>query len=625
MPYYSQIERIPTLLEALNQHTVDVLKKLAGLLPGGKSPTRKAELVDYIHQSLEGSTLMRLWGQCDRLQQAAIAETVHSTTSDRYEKIRFVSKYHESPSWGTARYAYGSDFKPTALDLFFYNSIMPQDLKQRLRGFVPPPISTQIASQETIAATLSVTRMKFDRETRTRIPYEVEFPLQLRETEQVARRELLTVLRLVDLGKIAVSDKTFNPSTATLKAIEQVLEEGDYYSEWTLTKSPEGWRYIYSIGYIKPFAWVMLLQAGKLVELSGKNLRLTKAGQKALIEPAEKTLQIIWKSWQKTNLFDELRRVDGIKGQTGKGKRSLTAVPGRRTQIVAALKDCPVGQWIRINEFFRYILAAGYDLVVCRSLEHFTINGESGSYYDTNFNIVEARYIICCLFEYIATLGMIDVSFLHPDDGGVANFKNDGNDYYIDSALSSYDGLAYFRITPLGAYLLGISDRYIPKELPQKQILRILPNLEVVAVQELARADRLMLDSSLQSVSDSVWKFDRGKLLESIAQGRSVDELKTFLVANSGEVLPQTAIQFLADLQTRTTSLEDLGAARLIRCVDPALAVLIANDTRTKAFCFLADRPTAMMAAAAGYLVVPTETETKFRNALKKIGYSLPN
>ncbi len=142
---------------------------------------------------------------------------------------------------------------------------------------------------------------------------------------------------------------------------------------------------------------------------------------------------------------------------------------------------------------------------------------------------------------------------------------------------------------------------------------------------ELSRADRLMFDGSLQNVSDSVWTFDRGKLLESIAQGRSVDELKTFLVANSGEDLPQTAIQFLADLQTRTTSLEDLGAARLIRCVDPALAVLIANDTRTKAFCFLADRPTAMMAGAACYLVVPTETETKFRNALKKIGYSLPN
>jgi len=32
----------------------------------------------------------------------------------------------------------------------------------------------------------------------------------------------------------------------------------------------------------------MLLQAGKLVELSAKRLGLTKAGQKALNEPAER-------------------------------------------------------------------------------------------------------------------------------------------------------------------------------------------------------------------------------------------------------------------------------------------------------------------------------------------------
>ena len=33
MPYYSQPERIPTLIEALNQQTVDQLKALARLLP----------------------------------------------------------------------------------------------------------------------------------------------------------------------------------------------------------------------------------------------------------------------------------------------------------------------------------------------------------------------------------------------------------------------------------------------------------------------------------------------------------------------------------------------------------------------------------------------------------------
>jgi hypothetical protein len=621
MAYNQPLERISTVHTALCAQTVDELKRLAALLPGPKVPTVKSSIVEYIHLHLQGAALKDLWDKCDQIQKAVIAETVHSTTSDRYHKNIFVNKYGTSPDWGSG--GYWSRSASTVLGLFFYSFVMPEDLKQRLKAFVPAPAPTLLESSADIPSTLIEVETSYDRTTQSKKNHDVEYPLQMRETEQVARRELITILRLVDLGKVAISDKTFYPTTASLNNINQVLEEGDYYSEWKIEKSPQGYRYDYPIGHIKPFGWVMLLQAGKLVEMSGKNLALTKNGQKALNEPAEKTLQTLWKNWQKNTLLDELRRIDGIKGQTGKGKRSLTAVAGRRSPIVTALNDCPVGEWVKYTEFCRYIQAAGYELIVARSLDNLTINGSSNDYYETVFSLVEARYLCCFLFEYAATLGLVDISFLHPDDGHI-NF-NEGEDrsYYDDEAMSRYDGLAYFRLTPLGAYILGKTDRYTPAVLPQKQILRILPNLEVVAIEELSRADRLNLDSYLQTVSDSVWKLDSVKLLNAISQGRNVNDLQAFLVANSGAALPQTVTQFLADLQTRTTSLQDMGAARLIRCADAALAILIANDSRTKAFCFLADQPSAMIAKTPCYLVVPIATETKFHNALKKIGYSL--
>jgi hypothetical protein len=619
MSYYQQPDRIPTIQEALSNQTVDELKKLAALVPGDKVPTIKAAIVEYIERCLQGKVLKQLWEKCDQLQKAAIAETVHSTTSDQYQGTRFVNKYGASPDWRTGGYSYTKT--PTVLCLFFYSYTIPADLKQRLKAFVPAPEPTRLDSSKTIPSILVKAETSYSSETRSKTTHDVEYPLSQRETEQVARRELLTVLRLVDLGKVAISDKTFYPTGASLNNISEVLEEGDYYSDWQIKKTPQGYPYYYAIGHIKPFAWVMLLQAGKLVEMSGKNLTLTKAGQKALNEPAEKTLQTLWKNWQKNTLLDELRRVEGIKGQTGKGKRGLTALSGRRSVIVATLADCPVGQWVKYMDFCRYMQAMGHELVVSRNSERLTIGGNSGEYY-ASFISIEARYMACFLFEYAATLGLIDISFLHPEDGYI-NF--DSNHSYSDEPISRYDGLTYFRLTPLGAYILGRSDRYTPAALPQKQTLRILPNLEVVAIEQLSRADRLNLDSYLQTVSDSVWKLDASKLLDAISQGRNVSDLKTFLVANSGAALPQTVTQFLADLQTRTSSLQDLGSARLIRCTDPALAILIANDSRTKAFCFLADHPSAMMAKAPCYLVIPIATETKFRTALKKIGYSLPN
>lgn len=618
MPYYSQPEYIPTLSEALNNCTVEQLKVLAQLLPEGTIPTRKAELVSYVLQQLQGKALKTLWQKCDRLQQATIAEVVHSQ-DDRYHQQRFMSKYGAEAEWKQANRPSYYSFRPTILGLFFYSGTMPKDLKAQLKAFVPPPEPTRIESLETLPPSLSRTLSGYDYRERKQHTTTVEFPLTVRETEAIARRDLQTVLRLVDLGKVAVSDKTFFPTGGTLNAIAEVLEDGDYYSDWTATRSPAGWDYRYDIGSIKPFAWTMLLQAGKLVELNGKRLALTKTGQKALNEPSEKTLQTLWKQWLKTTFLDELRRVDSIKGQTGKAKRSLTAVAGRRSMIVNALKDCPVNRWVELPAFLRYMVAAGYEFEVSRNAESLSLEGYGSIYYNT-WMLLEARYILCFLVEYVATLGLIDVAYLHPDEG---IFILPTDDYH-ETTLSRYDGLAYFRLTPLGAYLLGISDRYQPAAPTPKQILRVLPNLEVVALGELTRADRLLLNSFLESVSDVVWKLDQAKVLDAIAQGRTVKELQDWLAASSGEPLPQPATQFLADLQTRSTSLQDLGSARLIRCADAALAAQIASDSRTRAYCFLADQPKAIGAGEACYLVVPAETETKFRNALKKMGYSLP-
>lgn len=60
MPYYSQPERIPTLLEALNNQNVEQRKALARLLPDRTIPTRKAELVSDVMQRLQGKALQTL-------------------------------------------------------------------------------------------------------------------------------------------------------------------------------------------------------------------------------------------------------------------------------------------------------------------------------------------------------------------------------------------------------------------------------------------------------------------------------------------------------------------------------------------------------------------------------------
>ena len=64
------------------------------------------------------------------------------------------------------------------------------------------------------------------------------------------------------------------------------------------------------------------------------------------------------------------------------------------------------------------------------------------------------------LLEYAATLGMIDVALI-PPAGARRDFRNMwGTDEL--AFFSRYDGLMYFRLTPLGAYCLGVESDYQP-------------------------------------------------------------------------------------------------------------------------------------------------------------------
>lgn len=612
MPY-SKDPIIATVAEALNQQTVDYLRRLLPHLPTTERPTRKAELVALIQPYLQGKELKAQWEKLDPLQQTAVSEVVYSLDS-HFDAAQFQAKYGQLPNWGAVN-AYGTLQNPSRLGLFFFDYLMPEELKERLSAFVPPPAQAKLKTENEIPKTIQQEQPVIDYNSRTFKTQVVDVSVEPRLMERAAQQDLLAVLRLIDTGKVSVSDKTRFPSTATLKTMTAILSGGDYYTD---PPPEEGNFYDQPIGLIRAFAWSMLVQAGGLAELSGKKLRLTKAGQKALTLPPPKTLHTLWQKWRKTKLLDEFRRIDQIKGQTGKGKRSLTAVVGRREAITMALYACPVNHWIQVDEFFRYIQASDYDFEVTRNpWDLYICEAGYGSlgylgYHD--WSMLQGRYVLCLLFEYAATLGMVDVAYISPREARSDYCNNWGTDDL--EFLSRYDGLLYFRLTPLGAYCLELTDHYIPASPEAQPVLRVLPNLEIAAMGEsLTAADVLLLELYTQKVSDAVWRLDQTKLLKAVAEGYRLQELEDFLVARSPEPLPQTVEQFLADVKSRTGSLQDLGTARLIECNDPALAVLIANDSRTKKYCFL---------AGERRLVVPLESETRFHRALQKLGYSLP-
>jgi len=602
---------IPTLTVALSElMNAGDLKRLAALTQE-KLPTRKADLAAVIIRHLEEDRLRTVWQGLNELQRAAVAEVVHSS-STQFHADRFRAKYGKDPDWGSAD-SYGSIRNPSPLCFFFYgNRVIPADLKERLKAFVLPPAPARIESLEQLPAVYQRPFEGWKRGTKKEEQGQgtEPIPLTVRETDRSAQRELLSVLRLVDAGKVAVSDKTRKGSSATLDAIIAVLDGGDYYP----FEPPKDKWYDENAGPMRAFAWPLLVQAGGLAQLSGSRLQLTRAGRRALAEPAAQTLKTLWEKWTDITLLDELSRIECVKGQTGKGKHGLTAVPSRREAIAAALAECPAQRWIAADELLRFMRASDNDFAVSRNAWNLYIGelqyGSLG--YEGGESILERRYLLCLLFEYASTLGLVDVAFIPP-----AGARHDYHGLWGTDDLpffSRYDGLVFFRITALGAFCLGISQEYERVQVEVKPVLRLLPDLEIAAIGTVEQGDRLALDAYAVRVSDSVWRLDTSKLLAANEEGRTVGEIREFLSARSGAPIPDPVLRLLADVDERCTRVHDRGPARLIECEEPELALLLANDARTRKHC---------MRAGDRHLVVPALSEAAFRRALRELGYLL--
>jgi len=426
----------------------------------------------------------------------------------------------------------------------------------------------------------------------------------LRLTEAQAQADLVAVLQLCGGGRLACSEKTRRPSAATVNAVAGVLSGGDFYPGEAIVA----------------FAWPLLVQAAGLAELARGRLQLTARGRTALVKPPADTLKQVWRAWLGRAVLDEFSRVEHIKGQ--RATNVLTSAKTRRQNVSAALAACPPGAWIRVDDLFEQMRRDGLSPTVARSdralWKLYISDAQYGSLGYAGFgdwSIVEGRYTLAVLFEYAATLGLIDVLYADPD-GARGDFRDNwGTDDL--PYLSRYDGLRAVRLNPLGVYALDLTGDYEPPadQAAPRQTLKVLPNLDIVATGDLPPADRLVLDAYADHTSDRVWTVGADTLLAALDAGRTPDQLRRFLQERAAHELPATLLTLLDDVTGRAAKLCDMGVVRLVECADPALATLIARDRKLRGLCTpVGDR----------YLAIAVEREADFRKALRGLGYALP-
>lgn len=258
-----------------------------------------------------------------------------------------------------------------------------------------------------------------------------------------ALADLRAVLGQVARGKLKCSSASQRPSEITTRIIRRALAAGDHYEDEAIAS----------------FAWPLLLLAGGLALLDGPWLRLTARGRTVLEKPQPEHLQGLWDRWLLKAPIDELMRVDAIRGQRKPG--TLSAPTKRRSAAAAAIAGLPVGEWVTVERLFDLARAVEPMLVVPRTPKAvwtlYVEDPERGSLGYARedlgvrgaWDVLEGRYLLCVVFEYAATLGLVDVAYRSPQDAR-EDFRGlwGTEDYRY---LSRYDGLLALRRNGFGA------------------------------------------------------------------------------------------------------------------------------------------------------------------------------
>jgi hypothetical protein len=423
----------------------------------------------------------------------------------------------------------------------------------------------------------------------------------VRETADEAVANLRVVLEQCALGRVSCSGRTRRPSASSVASLAGLLVGGDFYPDEA----------------IAAYAWPLIVQAGGLAELAGTRLQLTARGRKALSAPPQETIRGLWRKWVSSGVIDEFSRIENIRGQ--RNATVLSSVSTRRRTVAAAVGSLPAGTWVEVDDLFAQMRRSGMNPTVernSRSLWRLYLAdpqyGSLGYAGNHEWGILQGRYTLVVLFEYAATLGLLDVAFTEP-----AGARRDfGHIWGADDLayLSRYDGLTAVRVNDLGAYVLGITDQ-APAAPAPTAALKVLSSHEVVAVGGLPPGQAMTLSAFAERTADRTWRLSMASLLAGMTGGRSLDDLHRLLDSASQGPVPVTVTRLLSDAAARGSALSDRGVVRLVECADPATAALVARDPRTVAYCrLLGDR----------HLAVAAEHDIAFRSALVDLGYALP-
>lgn len=498
--------------------------KIAGIKMTSR---RKADMVKALYDYLSNKeNIINIWKCTIPKEKELISEFIRAGGTLEYREIKeIVSKYEinqEKMLFGYSGYGNGIQkcfYRDSKANLLFIKEKMPIEIYNILKEMVEP------IEVKFLAENLDVDKYLCDEDDSALISIREDF-----------EKELTSIIKLVNSTKLKVTQASQMPNKTAMIKINEALIHKDIFFDQDISEVRiiDNTTRIYGIS--------KLLLESKILQSENGNLILGKMAEEFLTMNTVEKCKEILNAYIFAKDIDELKRIKELKVKT----EYYGNYANCRNLILNYLEKVPIDKWINIEQLLRYIKKLDRNFLRKEVGTIYTYSDYERYYYpDQNYWEEEAgRFIEVVLMEYLTAIGMVDVLI-----------KQDYTDYDIE-----YFKVTYFKLTSLGAHILGINKDYKIEEIEDETGIIIQPNYEIMVPGGLMKdVHCINLDKFAEKLSEdavSIYKISFKSMVMALDNDISIEEVIEYLKDASKNKIPENVLMSLNEWNERSKKIK---------------------------------------------------------------------
>lgn len=493
---------IRSYLEVLTINDLNQYLKVSDIRP---LPKRKTDMIDTIERIItDENEILKTWKNLSALDKELMENLIRGEgVIDSSEIDSIYEKHHANSKEGSR-------------NRFHRRQMLSADSKGNLffiDGMIPPNVFKLLKTQlKEIEITFEPVKINIEN-------YVDDKKIKGISISEDFEKDFLSIIKLINSTNLKVTEASELPNKTALVKMNEALKNKEIFSMEDIRSIEKSTR-LYGI--------FNLLREGQIIDVEKKSLVLTYDTENFLDLNMVEKCKYLLDTYLNCDV-DELVRINEMKLMAEKTESCNQC----RQVILSYIKKAPMDEWIDMKQLLQIIKKTNRNFLIKSLGRIVKYDDYDRYYYDADSWKVTERFLEVVLIEYLSTIGIVDLI--------VKARHNDYDDYYI--------GVEYFKLTALGASVLGVNDEYKNNIVLEDSGVIIQPNFEIM-VPEGSRKESycLQLDRFAEKKSEdlmNIYELNFKSMIKALDSDFSVEWIIQFLKENSKNNIPDNVLTTL--------------------------------------------------------------------------------